>query len=292
MRTLFSIVFALLMLQAVAADEPILVTPGWLHDHLKDDNLVILHVSFLQYDFDQEHIEGAQYLWPENLAPNSPQGSYNAPDLKKATELLRSFGVNENSHIVLYHVRNEVSPTARMFLTLENLGLQGKVSFLNGGVDAWKQAGFAVTTTTKSPKTGNVTLRQGDRLVDKNYVLKTLGARNGIVVDARAKQYYDGEPTGNPRDGHIAGAINIPYFDMVNQKNEFKSLDSLRTYFVPVVSPEKEVVTYCFIGQTASVIYMAGRLLGYNMKLYDGSMQEWSRIPSLPMEKTSSVTPK
>jgi thiosulfate/3-mercaptopyruvate sulfurtransferase len=179
-----------------------------------------------------------------------------------------------------------------MFLTLENLGLQGKVSFLNGGVDAWKQAGFAVTTTTKSPKTGNVTLRQGDRLVDKNYVLKTLGAKNGIVVDARAKQYYDGEPTGNPRDGHIAGAINIPYFDMVNQKNEFKSLDSLRTYFVPVVSPEKEVVTYCFIGQTASVIYMAGRLLGYNMKLYDGSMQEWSRIPSLPMEKTSSVTPK
>lgn len=272
----------------IAADQPILVSPQWLHDHLKDDNLVVIHVSFLQFDFDQEHIEGAQYLWPENLAPNSPQGSYNAPDIKKATELLRGFGVNENSHIVLYNVRNEVSPTARMFLTLENLGLQGKVSFLNGGFDAWKREGYPVTSVKKAPKAGNVTLRQGDRLVDRNYVLRTLDSSSGLVVDARAKQYFDGEPTGNPRDGHIKGAKNIPYFELVNDKNEFKSLDSLRGYFSPVSSPDKELVTYCFIGQTASVVYMAGRMLGYNMKLYDGSMQEWSRIPSLPMEKTEA----
>lgn len=289
MRIFLTLLFAGSLIRANAADQPILVSPAWLHDHFKDAKLVILHVSFLQYDFDQEHIEGAQYLWPENLAPNSPQGSYNAPDIKKATELLRSFGINDDSHIVLYHVRNEVSPTARMFLTLENLGLAGKVSFLNGGFDGWKKEGYAVTSVKKVPKTGNVSLRQGDRLVDKGYVLKTLESGSGIVVDARAKQYYDGEPTGNPRDGHITGAQNIPYFNLVNDKNEFKPLDSLRSYFAPVATPEKEMVTYCFIGQTASVVYMAGRLLGYQMKLYDGSMQEWSRIPSLPMAKTSEA---
>ncbi|MEJ1237184.1 rhodanese-like domain-containing protein [Chryseolinea sp. T2] len=288
MRTLLITLLLFTVSRANAAEEPILVSPQWLHEHLKDNNLVVLHVSFLQFDFDQEHIEGAQYLWPENLAPNSPQGSYNAPDVKKATDLLRSFGVNDNSHIVLYNVRNEVSPTARMFLTLENLGLQGRVSFLNGGFDAWKREGYAVTSVKKNAKTGNVTLHQGDRLVDKNYVLKTLDSNSGLVVDARAKQYYDGEPTGNPRDGHIKGAKNITYFDLVNDKNEFKSLDSLRGYFSPVASPDKELVTYCFIGQTASVVYMAGRMLGYQMKLYDGSMQEWSRIPSLPMEKTEA----
>jgi len=288
MRILSVFLLSFLMVRALAAEESILVTPQWLHEHQKDARIVILHVSFLQYDFDQEHIEGAQYLWPENLAPNSPRGSYNAPDVKKATEFLRSLGVNNDSHIVLYYVRNEVSPTARMFLTLENLGLQGKVSLLNGGLDAWKHDGFTTTSATTTPKAGNVSLVQGDLLVDKDYVLKTLHANSGIVVDARAKQYYDGEPTGNPRDGHITGAKNLPYFDLINDKNEFKGVDSLRSFFAPVVSPEKEVVTYCFIGQTASVVYMAGRILGYHMKLYDGSLQEWSRIPSLPMEKTSA----
>jgi thiosulfate/3-mercaptopyruvate sulfurtransferase len=68
---------------------------------------------------------------------------------------------------------------------------------------------------------------------------------------------------------------------------QFKTAAQLSQYFEPVI-PEKnsEVVTYCFIGQTASVVYMAGRILGYDMKLYDGSMQEWSRMEKLPMEKT------
>jgi thiosulfate/3-mercaptopyruvate sulfurtransferase len=108
----------------------------------------------------------------------------------------------------------------------------------------------------------------------------------GVVVDARMQRFYDGEPTGNPRDGHIAGAKNIPYTEMVDQANFFKPADQLQNYFTTVADKNKELVTYCFIGQTASVVYMAGRILGYNMKLYDGSMQEWSRIESLPMEKT------
>ena len=66
----------------------------------------------------------------------------------------------------------------------------------------------------------------------------------------------------------------------------FKPSDQLQPYFTPVATKDKELVAYCFIGQTASVVYMAGRILGYNMKLYDGSIQEWSRIKDLPMEKT------
>jgi thiosulfate/3-mercaptopyruvate sulfurtransferase len=265
-------------------NKPILVTPQWLKEHLKDPNLVLLQVTFLKLDYDREHIEGAHYLWPEWLAPNSPEGSYNAPDIGKATTLLQNYGVNENSHVVLYHVRNEVSPTARMFLTLENLGLSGGVSFLNGGLEAWKQEGFALTDGPSVAKKGNVKLKQGNILVDKAYVLESLKSDKAFVVDARMKIYYDGEPTGTPRDGPIAGAKNIPYTEMVDAANKFKTPEELKNYFDPVASADKELVTYCFIGQTASVVYMAGRILGYNMKLYDGSMQEWSRIQELPME--------
>jgi thiosulfate/3-mercaptopyruvate sulfurtransferase len=266
--------------------KPILVTPQWLKENFNDPDLVLLQVTYLKLDYDREHIEGAHYLWPESLAPNSPQGSYNAPGVAEATALLQSYGVNDNSHIILYHIRNEVSPTARMFLTLENLGLKGRVSFLNGGIEAWKKENFPVTSAVSVSRRGKVRLKEGNILVNKDYVLNTLDSDKGIVVDARMKNYYDGDPTGNPRDGHISGAKNIPYTEMLDESNKFKSLDELRRYFDPVATPDRELVTYCFIGQTASVVYMAGRLLGYDMKLYDGSMQEWSRIEVLPMDKT------
>lgn len=287
MKILFLLLCMVSVSSLVGQDtKPVLVSPQWLNDHLKDPEIVLLQVTFLKLDYDREHIDGAQYLWPEHLAPNSPEGSYNAPDINKATELLRNYGINDNSHVVLYHVRNEVSPTARMFLTLENLGLKGKVSFLNGGLEAWKNENYPVTREVRVPKKGTVKLKQGDLLVNKEYVLNTLKSDKGLVVDARNKNFYDGDPTGNPRDGHITGAKNIPYTEMVDASNKFKSLDELRNYFSPVAGADKELVTYCFIGQTASVVYMAGRMLGYKMKLYDGSLQEWSRIEELPMEKT------
>jgi thiosulfate/3-mercaptopyruvate sulfurtransferase len=287
MKQILALLIVVCAFNSYAEDKPILVSTQWVKEHLKDPNLVLLQVTYLKLDFDREHIEGAQYLWPESLAPNSPNGSYNAPDTEKATELLRNYGVNENSHIVVYHVRGEVSPTARMFLTLEHFGLKGKVSFMNGGLDAWKKEGFPVTNVLTAPKKGNIKLQPVNLLVDKDYVLKTLESDKAYVVDARHKSYYDGETTGNPRDGHITGAKNIAFMDLIDSNtNQFKSVGELKGYFEPVASPDKELVTYCFIGQTASVVYMAGRMLGYNMKLYDGSMQEWSRIESLPMEKT------
>ena len=265
---------------------PILVSPQWLNEHKNDPNLVILQVNFLQAEFEKEHIAGARFLWPNWLAPNTPKANYNEPDLVEAQKLLRDFGISNTSQVVICHVRNEVSPSARMFLTLEHLGLRGQVSFLNGGLDAWKKEGLPVTNEIPVVKKGNIKLSPQGLLVDKEYVMKTLKSTN-VVVDARMQRFYDGEATGNPRDGHITGAKNIPYTEMVDALNMFKPLDQLEPYFTSVVPDKKtEVVTYCFIGQTASVVYMAGRMLGYDVKLYDNSLQEWSWLDNLPMEVT------
>ena len=124
-------------------------------------------------------------------------------------------------------------------------------------------------------------------LVNKDFIQNALQIKSSEVVDARMKHWYDGDPTGNPRDGHITGAKNIPYIDMIDSTNTLKTVGVLEKNFSSVVpDKQKEVVVYCFIGQTASVDYLVGRHLGYKMKLYDGSLQEWSRIPELPMQKT------
>ena len=278
-----------LLLAAISASaqESILVTPQWLNEHKSDQNLVIVQPNYLKYDYDNEHIEGARHIWPPQLSPDSPQGSLNAPDPKAAAEFLGSLGISNTSQVVICHVRNEVSQSARVFLVLEQLGLKGRVHFLNGGLEAWKNAGYTVTKDVPTVKKAKFEPRITTLLVDRDYVKKNLNSTETLIVDARTKNYYDGAPTGNPRDGHIAGAKNIPYQEMVDQAtNAFKPSDELKSYFTPIAAPDKELVAYCFIGQTASVVYMAGRILGYNMKLYDGSMQEWSRMADLPMEKT------
>lgn len=281
--------FCLARFLSQAQEASILVSPQWLHEHFSDPSLVILQVNYMKLDYDLEHIEGARYLWPGWLAPDSPEGAMNVPDLAKVNEVIGSLGISNGSHVILCHVRNEVSPTARMFLMLEYAGLKGKVSFLNGGVDAWKAAGYPVTQKVATFKTAEFKANVNPVIVDRFYVADRLEVPGTVIVDARMTQYYDGEPVGNPRNGHIKGAKNIPYPEMLDKAtNVFKPNDQLQKYFDPVATKDKEVITYCFIGQTASVVYIAGRLLGYNMKLYDGSLQEWSRIKELPMEVTES----
>ena len=269
------------------AQEPVLVSPEWLHQHLKDPGRVVLYTGFvIRADFEREHIEGSRFLWADWLAPDSPDGNMNAPDLKMATQVLQDLGINKDSKIVICHKGSDVAIAARMFMTLEHLGLEGRVSFLNGGIEAWKRAGYPVTDKVSTFAKGNITATNIRIIVDKHYVLKALQDQSSIVVDARVKRFYDGDPTGNPRDGHITGALNIPYPDMIDSLSNFKPAEKLGKNFNTVLpGKDKEVVVYCFIGQTASVDYLAGRSLGYRMKVYDGSMQEWSRDPALPMEK-------
>jgi thiosulfate/3-mercaptopyruvate sulfurtransferase len=270
---------------AMGADKPILVDADWLSKNLSQPNLVILQVNFLKIDYDREHIENARYLWPGWLAPDSPQGAMNVPNVEAATTILRDLGINQNSHVILCHTRSDVTVTARIFLTLEHLGLRGQVSFLNGGLEQWKKSGYKVTAEVPLVKKGYIKLTPGALIVDKEYVLEALSSPSAVVVDARATRFYDGEPTGNPRDGHITRAKNIPFMDLVDEHNRIKSVSDLEHYFAPVEG-KKEIVVYCFIGQTASVVYMAGRILARDIKLYDGSLEEWSRIESLPMELT------
>jgi len=288
MKKLFCLLLVFLALTTAKTQQQIIVSPQWLNDNMNDPNLVILQPSFLKIDYDNEHIKGARYLWPDWLTANSPEGTYNPPDPKVATKVLQDLGINKDSKVVLCHAFGDVSITARMFITLENVGLRDRVYYLNGGLVAWKKAGFPVTKEVPAFKKGNfVATVSNPLLVDKDYVLASLKTKSAEVVDARMKRFYDGDPTGNPRDGHITGALNLAYTDMIDSTNTIKPTEVLLKNFQAVLPDKnKEVVTYCFIGQTASVIYLTGRSLGYNVKVYDGSMQEWSRRPELPMEKT------
>lgn len=291
MKTIFQLIF--LFVTSTVFSQDLLVSPSWLKEHQNDPDIIVLQVNRMKLDYESEHIPGARFLWNGWLAPDTPDGNMNAIDVKTGEKVLRSLGINNDSHVVVCFYKNDVTVTARMFLMLEYFGLKGNVSWLDGGLEAWKAAGYPVSTEEPEVKKGRFKAHPLPIIVDKDYVKSKLDAPGTSIVDARFKRFYDGEPVGYPRNGHIKGAKNIPYNEMVNDQNVFKNKDELAAYFNPIsTNKENEIVMYCFIGQTASVVYLAGRLLGYPMKLYDGSMEEWSRIPDLPVETTAKEEEK
>jgi len=241
MKTILTVlVVAAFALPSLSQDVPILVSPQWLNDHQKDPNVVIVQVNFMKIDYAEEHIAGGRYLWPGWLAPDSPEGAMNEPDLTKANEIIGALGISNSSHVILCHVRSEVLPTARMFLTFEYLGMKGKVSFLNGGLEAWKKAGYPVTKEVPVYKAAKFKAKINPVIVDRTYVLNHLHSDSVTIVDARMARFYNGETTGNPRDGHIAGAKNIPYTEMMDAANVFKPTEQLQAYFTPVADTKSK----------------------------------------------------
>jgi thiosulfate/3-mercaptopyruvate sulfurtransferase len=201
-------------------------------------------------------------------------------------------GVTNKSRIVVYFGKDWVTPTARVFFTLDYLGLGDRTSILDGGLPLWRAENRAVTDQVREVKPGVFTPRPNARLVvDASWVSANLGKPGIAIVDARAAKFYTGEEAGQmPRGGHIPSARSIPFSTVVDDKtNKFKSADALRTLFETAgVKENDSVATYCHIGQQASLLYFVARYLGYDAHLYDGSFQDWSNRSELPVEKSEA----
>ena len=107
------------------------------------------------------------------------------------------------------------------------------------------------------------------------------------MVDARNPQFYDGRDTSHARPGHIPGARNLPFDEIVDSSGYFKSPAQLAELFRGAGAASGElVVAYCHIGQQASLVWFGARLLGYDARLYDGSFTEWTTLQQYPVERT------
>lgn len=267
---------------AQAADS-MLVSAAWLAEHAGDRDLVVLHASNTRRDYLNGHVPGARFIWTGSFAPSTPDLSTELPNVAQIDSALEAAGVSDRSRIVIYGPNGPM--TARLFLTLEWLGAGARTSILDGGIAGWKAAGQPVSTETPSVARGRFTPRPSAVTVDAAYVRERIGAGRTRIVDARDRQFYEGQGGGMPRPGHIPTALSIPYVSLLTETGAFKPREALREAFTAAgLQPGDPVVTYCHVGQQASLVWFVARMLGHDARLYDGSFEDWSGRAELPLE--------
>ena len=271
---------------ARGVSDSLLLTPVQLRDRLTRGNVVLLHVGEAA-DYKAGHIPGARFLPYDAISQRRNGLMLEMPPVAVLDSALESLGVSDDSRIVLYWSKDWYSPTTRVFLTLDYLGLGEKTSILDGGFAAWKSAGGPVTTAMPASTRGRLTIHpRSDVIVDATAVRSAIGDTRTAIIDARDPRFYTGQATGmHAREGHVPGAKNLPFNTLIDEGGTFKSRETLEKLLDTAgATPDRRVISYCHIGQQATVVYFAARLLGRDARLYDGSWDEWSRMSELPIE--------
>jgi thiosulfate/3-mercaptopyruvate sulfurtransferase len=268
----------------------LIVSTEWVAKHLNDDSIVLLQVGEKD-EYLAAHIPGAQFITLADISTPRGQGlTLELPSVDQLKATFEKLGITDKSRIVVYFGKDWVTPTARVFMTLDYLGLGDRASILDGGLPAWRAEKRPVTAELREPKRGSFTPRPNTELVvDAAWVSANLNHPGVAIVDARAAKFYTGAEAGQmPRAGHIPSAKSIPFSSLVEDpSNKFKSAEALRGLFDAAgVKQRDTVATYCHIGQQASLLYFVARYLGYEAHLYDGSFEDWSHRPELPVEKS------
>ena len=282
---------------AAAADRQLLVTPAWLNAHLHDQNLVVLDIRSAidgskPESFAQEHIPGAVHSDYDKAGwrvtrHNVPFMVPTTPELEK---LIGDLGIDENSHVVVVPAGVNVldfGSAARTYWTLKYTGV-ADVSILDGGLAAWKAAGYTLATGAQAPSPAIFTASIDNNILARASDVEAIEKNGGAtLLDARPVSFYLGkEKAPNVAAyGHIPNALNIDsakFYDPA--ANRLKPKAELAAMAAQL--PAGEAIAYCNTGHWAATDwFVLHELLGRQQaRLYAGSMVEWTSNASRPLQ--------
>lgn len=272
-----------------------LVDCHWLHQHLNDENIIILDATLpkvtnkgkenIQHDVE---IPGAVFFdikhtfSEENAAfPNTLLTS------EKFQQRARQLGINNNSCIVVYDIHGIYS-SPRVWWMFKAMGFDN-IAVLNGGLPKWMSEGFETEQRKeKNNPLGNFTAQFQEKLfVNDQYVLNSLDQNVEQILDARSLSRFQGvspEPRKGVRSGHIPTSKSLPYASVL-QEGELKSKEELKSLYNQVNQEHKPMIFSCGSGITACVLALGATVAGYDqLAVYDGSWTEWGSKHDLPIE--------
>lgn len=263
-----------------AAEPDPLVSGSWLEGRLGDPDILVLHIDGRAERYATGHIEGARFIAQSAIALDADPG-LELPTPDSLDSVLETAGVSDGQHIIIT-ARSPLAAT-RLWLTFDYLGHADHVSILDGGLARWEAEGRPLVTDVPEQTRGSFSPRpRPEVLVDADWIASRLEDPGMALIDARPDDEYTGEDGGmggavNP--GHIPGAAQLYWEELIVSRQtdpSFLPIDQLREKFEAAGADEaRTIVTYCMVGARASLTYFVGRMLGYDMRFYDGSWHDW-----------------
>ena len=267
------------------------VTTHWLEQHLHDPDLLLLDMTDdIQYQ--RFHLPGAVHLPYAALNHTNQQNVTLSVGPERLIKLLGLLGARRESQIVIYDDVGGLN-ASRLYWELERLG-HPRVALLDGGLVKWILEGRKVTNTPVQP--ASAIYQPADKPGIANLASLTeirQLATEAVLLDVRTQQEYAGDPR-QARSGHIPGARWWPWDSTIEFATDFrlKAPAELKQQLheLGITDKNTPIYLYCRTGHRASQTYYVLRQLGFSqVKLYDGSMAEYSQYKELPL--TTGMTP-
>ena len=284
-----------------------LVGTDWLEEHLNEPGIKILDVTAKltaeltntarDVLYQAEHIPGSLFFDVASakgeLSDHDAALPWTWPSSEQFSETMSRHGIDNDTRVVLVArtpragIDSGTMWCTRAWWTMHHMGVH--VAILRGGIEKWIAEGRAMVADESrvAPTTFKVQAGWERARADKDDVLAALEDGSTCVVDSLPASTFNGtDPGYGPRRGHIDGAINLSFRDLIDEETAgFVAPDKMRALLDGEQLLDKpRVITYCGGAIAATVDAFAMALFGQdNVAVYDGSLMEWSADPNLPM---------
>ncbi|WP_353094870.1 sulfurtransferase [Tissierella praeacuta] len=273
-------------------DNSYVVNADWLKENMGKENFLILDARGAD-THKKGHIPGAiAVMWQEfaNMegTPGKDSNWGTVLEPKDLSEKLSKYGITKDKEIVVYTTSPDGWGEDGRILWMLRMAGFNNTKILDGGFDFWKSKGYEVSKDDVVPTPATVTIESLDNKTNIDTEELASNLDKFVIIDVRGKDEYNGATNfGEPKGGHLPGAINIPFNEFLNKDGTLKTAKEIKDILdANGINKDDEIVTYCTAGIRSAHMQIVLTMMGYDRaRNYDASFYSWSGSSDLEVVK-------